>query len=108
MKTRNNPHSNHAETSIYTDLAPRTFPAACRAKLKAIKSELVRRFTAEFSDLQARLIRSAVDEAEALASLTDLPQLLFPTLAEEKVQSARNWSLHQRAILRRSGMTRAD
>jgi hypothetical protein len=108
MNTENNHHSAPAETFVYTDLAPQTFPAVCAAKLRAIKTQLVRRFTAEFSDLQTRLIRRAVDEAEALAAMTEMPLLLFPTWAEEKVQSTRNWSLHQREILQLSGLALAE
>ena len=49
-------------------------------------------------NLHVNLVRQAVDEAQALASLTVVPQLVLPTLAEEKVQSIHNWALHQRAI----------
>jgi len=108
MKTEDAIPSDQTRSLSYLGLTPRNFPAACRAKLKALKSDLVRRFTTEFSDLQARLVRRAVDEAEALAALTDLPLLLFPSLAEEKVQKTREWNLHQREILHRSGLALAD
>jgi hypothetical protein len=36
--------------------------------------------------------------------LTVVPHLLLPVLAEEKVQAAREWSLHQHSILQRSGL----
>src|SRR3954463_3994332 len=76
-----------AEPLTFTDLTPQKFYAACRSTLEALKTQLVRRLTAEFSDLQSNLVRQAVDEAQALASLTVVPQLVLPTLAEEKVQS---------------------
>jgi hypothetical protein len=98
MKTFNAPANNQTEPLTYTDLAPRTFTAACAAKLEAIKNNLVAKLTAEFSDLQASLVRQAVDEADALAALTGFPHLLFPDLALEKVQSARDWSRHQQAV----------
>src|SRR4051812_27908735 len=86
------------EPLTFTDLTPQKFSAACRSALEALKTQLVRRLTVEFSDLRANLVRQAVDEAQALASLTVVPQLVLPTLAEEKVQSVHNWAVHQRAI----------
>ena len=99
MKTNNNGSS---ERLTYTDLAPHTFSEACRATLLNLKNQLVKRFTEEFSDLHQHLVLRAVDEAEALASLTAVPHLLLPALAEEKVQSARQWNAQQRAIFERS------
>ena len=98
MKNQNNVSSTEAETSTYSDLTLRQFSAACSSVLEALKNRLIQRFTAEFSDVQARLVRQAVDEALALATLTLFPHLLLPTLAEEKVQAVRNWALRQRAI----------
>src|SRR5436305_12710233 len=65
-----NRYSNQFEPFTYADLATRSFSAVCGAKLEQLKNNLVRRFAAEFSDLQDHLIRRAVEEAEALASLT--------------------------------------
>jgi len=96
MKNQNNTSST--ETSTYTDLTLRQFSAACSSMLEALKNRLIQRFTAEFSDVQVRLVRQAVDEALALATLTLFPHLVLPTLAEEKVRSIRNWSFRQRAI----------
>lgn len=104
MKTVNTRYTNEAEQLSYTDLAPRTFSASCGAKLEALKERLVQRLAAEFSDLQSALVRRAVDEAGALASLTVIPHLLLPTLAEEKVQIARSWNLRQQEIFRRSSL----
>src|SRR5260221_14254096 len=98
MKNENNISSTEAEASTYTDLTLRQFSAACSSMLEALKNRLIQRFTAEFSDVQVRLVRQAVDEALALATLTLFPHLVLHTLAEEKVQSIRNWSLRQRAI----------
>jgi hypothetical protein len=41
--------------------------------------------------LPERLFRVAVNEAEALAWETGFPHLVFPVLAEEKVQKASAW-----------------
>jgi hypothetical protein len=49
-----------------------------------------------------RLLRLALNEAEALAYQTGFPQLFFPTLALEKVKQAASWHAKQRA-LRRAG-----
>jgi hypothetical protein len=42
-------------------------------------------------ELPERLFRLAVNEAEALASETEYPQLVFPTLAVEKIQKVSAW-----------------
>ncbi|MDB6020082.1 MAG: hypothetical protein JWR19_4571 [Pedosphaera sp.] len=99
MKNLNATLSNELEPLTFTDLSFSAISAACATKLEALKNELVRRFTAEFTDIQANIVRQAVDEADALASLTTVPYLLLPTLAEEKIQNARNWNRHQQTIL---------
>lgn len=55
------------------------------------------RETLQVSD---RLARLAVNEAEAIAWQTDYPHLLFPTLAQEKVQAVAAWNTRQRRIRR--------
>jgi hypothetical protein len=107
MNNQNTLLSAQTEPSTYTDLTPQKFSAAYRSKLEALRNQLVRRLTAEFSDVQANLVRQAVDEAQALASLTIVPQLVLPTLAEEKVQSARNWSRHQQNIFHQPALAYA-
>ena len=47
-----------------------------------------------------RLLRLALNEAEALAWQTDHPHLFFPALAAEKAQTAVSWHERQRAIRR--------
>jgi hypothetical protein len=96
-----------AETLTYTDWAPRHFSAACSSKLEALKKQLVRQFTAEYSDVQEHLVRQAVNEAQALATLTTFPHLLLPALAEEKVQGVRDWTQHQQALSPRRALARA-
>jgi hypothetical protein len=46
------------------------------------------------SALPDRLFRVAVNEAEALAWETEFPQLVFPTLAEEKIEAISAWYSH--------------
>ncbi len=105
MKTGNNRVFGNTEPLTFTSLAPKTFSAGCRSLLENLKNSLVQRFTAEFSDLEEKLVKRAVEDANALASLTSVPHLLLPMLAEEKVLSARQWSAQQRTILQRSHLS---
>ena len=54
------------------------------------------------SEETKRLIRLVLNEAEALASQTGVPELVFPALAEEKVQALRNWAVRQNAVRNRA------
>jgi hypothetical protein len=65
-----------------------------------LKAALVKRLSVEYSDLGPRLVYQAVNEADALASLTVVPLLVLPTLAEEKVRKAAMWTARQRSLLR--------
>jgi len=49
-----------------------------------------------------RLIRLALNEAEALAAQTGVSELVLPTLAEEKVSALKKWAVRQEA-LRKNG-----
>jgi hypothetical protein len=69
------------------------------SKAEQLKSVLVKRFSAEYAGVAARLIYQAVNEAYALVALTSEPLLLLPALAEEKVQSAAAWSARQSLLL---------
>jgi hypothetical protein len=64
-----------------------------------LKSALVARLNAEYAEVSPRLVYQAVNEADALASLTSVPLLVLPALAEEKVRKAAEWTAHQRAVL---------
>jgi hypothetical protein len=69
-------------------------------KLKQLEEQLMHKLTAETLDsVPQRLVRQAVNEAEALAWSTPYPLLFLPELAQEKVQSARQWSRRQQQIL---------
>jgi len=52
-------------------------------------------------DAQRKLVELALNEAEALAWQTPFPQLVFPTLAEEKATALANWRARQDALRRR-------
>ena len=72
----------------------------CRKLLSEIqrtKQDLVNQFRKTFAG-QEQLLRLALNEAEAMAFLTEYPHLVFPDLAMEKVQSAADWQRHQQAL----------
>ncbi|HEY3854836.1 MAG TPA: hypothetical protein VGO67_10625 [Verrucomicrobiae bacterium] len=64
-----------------------------------LKYELIYQLSAEYAAVGLRLVTQAVNEADALASLTPVPTLVLPALAEEKVQQAAAWSARQRSVL---------
>src|SRR5436189_5394416 len=74
----------------------------CRKLLTEIQEarvRLLRQFQMAFRG-QEQLLRLALNEAEALAFLTDYPHLVFPTLAVEKVQGAAAWKNRQQQLAR--------
>lgn len=52
--------------------------------------------------VQDKLLRLALNEAEALAAQTAYPYLLFPALAMEKVQSVAAWNARQAIVNRQT------
>jgi energy-converting hydrogenase Eha subunit E len=89
----------HAEPVGDSELTTMNFPAHSTAKLEELKTSLMQKFNAEYAGIGARLVYQAVNEALALASLTTVPILLLPALAEEKVQQAASWSARQSSLL---------
>lgn len=69
------------------------------AHIATVKANLVTEFKENF-EVQDKLLRLALNEAEALAWETDYPHLVFPTLAREKVKVAANWNERQDMIRR--------
>jgi hypothetical protein len=67
------------------------------AQIQQTKKELASQFRKSFSGNE-RMLGLVLNEAEALAFSTDYPQLLFPSLALEKIQSAAAWQRHQLQI----------
>jgi hypothetical protein len=49
-----------------------------------------------------RIFKLALNEAEALACESGVPELVLVSLAEEKVRNAREWFARQEAMKRRS------
>lgn len=104
MKTINTFSLTENEDRTYINLAPQSLAARGQTILAELKAALVNSLSSEFPEVQSRLVRQAVVEADALASLTTVPYLLLPTLAEEKVLSLSNWTAHQRAIAGNVGL----
>ncbi len=48
---------------------------------------------------ERKLIRAAIREAEAIAWQTPFPHLVFPELAREKIERARDWARRQACLL---------
>lgn len=67
------------------------------AQIKAVKAEIFIE-SRNALETQDRLIRLALNEAEAVAWQTVYPHLLFPTLAMEKVQALLAWNKHQQSV----------
>src|SRR3954467_15904474 len=94
-------NTKHIETTAAQQNSFTSFCRACSAKLireiKRTKQELVAQFRSAFGGNE-RMLRLALNEAEALACLTEYPLLIFPTLALEKVQGVVGWQRHQQQV----------
>ena len=84
--------------------AGQTFAGACivscqklAAGIEQTRSNLLAEFR-ETMKLPEQLFRQALVEAEALAWQTGYPQLVFPTLATEKVQAVAAWHRRQQLL----------
>jgi hypothetical protein len=95
---------NEGEAKVQATGALAKCTELCRTaarKLKHLEEQLAEKLAAEVEGIMPRqLLRQAMNEAEALAWTTPYPLLFLPDLAEEKVQSARQWTSRQQQILR--------
>lgn len=83
----------------FTDLAPDRWNRRSEMLIGAFRqSVLGALLDAHAGELPADLLMGALNEAEALASLTPFPELFLPALAEEKISGVRNWLNRQRQI----------
>src|SRR2546425_7856130 len=76
---------------------------SCRkllAQIGRVKSTILSEFGATLG-AHERVLRLALNEAEAIAWQTGFPQLFFPTLAAEKAQAVAEW--HRRSEALQSG-----
>lgn len=76
--------------------------ASCQKILAQITTAKAAIFTESYRALKAHehLLRLALNEAEAVASQTMYPHLVFPALATEKVQAVVAWDAHQQSVRR--------
>jgi len=76
--------------------------ASCRKILARMAGAKEAIFHDAFKALRAheRLLRLALNEAEAAAWQTRYPQLVFPTLATEKVQAVIAWDTQRQSLQR--------
>lgn len=92
FENNHKPHSNLATLCL----------ASCRKLLERIakvKQAILEEFRDAFA-VQNKMLRLALNEAEALAWETDYPHLVFPALANEKAQEVAAWNVRQRAVAR--------
>jgi hypothetical protein len=74
--------------------------ATCKEALAHIRDikEAIFAEARETLQVQEHLLRLALNEAEAVASQTSYPHLVFPGLAMEKVQRTADWNRRQRLL----------
>jgi hypothetical protein len=72
---------------------------AIRERIQNVKDQIFRQHR-ELLKGQERLLRLALNEAEAIAWQTDYPFLVFPELAAEKAATTVTWQRRQKVIQR--------
>ena len=78
--------------------------ASCRKSSSTIhctRQALLNEFRQE-TRAPYRMLRLALNEAEALARQTDFPQLVFPVLAREKAEAIAAWQSRQDLVFSNS------
>jgi len=68
-------------------------------QLASVKSGLIREFGIALGG-HGDVLRSALNEAEAIAWQTPYPHLVFPVLAREKATAVNSWAARQRNVTR--------
>ena len=82
----------------------RSFTNACKEYARKLAAQIEKAksaILAEFHDTLSaheQMLHLALNEAEALAWQTSVPQLVFPTLAREKAQAVAAWQQRQDAL----------
>jgi len=77
---------------------------ACRASCRKIRTQIAAVKEAIYAESSRafpapeRLVRLALNEAEAVAWQTKYPHLLFPALATEKVEAVAAWNARQESM----------
>jgi hypothetical protein len=70
-------------------------------QVASIKNGLIREYGVALGG-HGELLKSALNEAEALAWQTPFPHLVFPLLAQEKAFAVNYWAARQRNVTRAS------
>ncbi len=92
--------------------AVRTVANVCIASCQRLAAQIERTKHNLLVELQEsfqvpeQLYRQALGEAEALAWQTGYPQLVFPTLAAEKMQAVAAWHRRQQSMAHRRSLSR--
>lgn len=95
-----NTQSNNQEVSQNQVCGHTVTLGACQRVLAAIE-QAKNQFKAQFANLREdheHMLQLALNEAEAIAWQTTYPHLLFPALAEEKVQAVNTWVVRQSSL----------
>jgi hypothetical protein len=98
--------SNNAEQKRKNAESGTTFTSTCLASCQKILAWIASAKEAIFNEsfevlkTHERLLRLALNEAEATARQTMYPHLVFPTLAMEKVQAVITWNTRVQSLQR--------
>jgi hypothetical protein len=96
-KSRNNANCGAGRNSI-----PAVCLNSCRklvGSMKKVRSAILREFGVALDGNQ-KVLRLALNEAEAVAWQTPFPHLFFPELAQEKAAAVSLWAARQRLVSR--------
>lgn len=93
------PMERDGDTSLISTLKLKC-RETCRQALTlvTISRERILTESRQILHVPERLLRLALNEAEALAWETGYPHLVFPTLAIEKAQALARWNLRQQTL----------
>ena len=87
-------NANKRVTRNIVKIVPGSWIASGQKLITGI-DDAKRNLAAEYKfELPERLFRVALNEAEALAWETEYPQLVFPALAQEKIEAISSWYSH--------------
>jgi len=93
--------ATNADVSSATERSPRDvcreLCRKIRSQMAAVKATILAESNRAFSAPE-RLVRLALNEAEAAAWQTQYPHLVFPALATEKVRAVAAWKAHQQMV----------
>src|SRR6476659_2069988 len=95
-----NPNSSSSSKRRKTCVSPAQ-RRELAVQLASVKNGLIREFGMALGG-HGDVLRSALNEAEAIAWQTPYPHLVFPVLAQEKASAVNSWAARQRNVTRAS------